>query len=366
MAPRLTLPILDRYLLREWVKIFLAAAVGFPLFVILIELAEKLDDYLVRDLELGTIALAYLFSIPEKMVDVLPAAVLFGTVFSIGAMNRHSELAAAKASGLGVHRIVVPVFVAAVLAAGLDLVIVELAPPATRRQLELLGVLETRSQRNRYNFVYRAEAGWVYTVRELTIDLRRMRHVVLEREGSGTAYPSLAIQARRAQYSDSAGGWTLADGRFRIMTDSLGELSFAFDSMRNRGLVEDPAALLAEPKEPKEMRYAELGRYIDALERSGGDGRRLRVDRALKVAVPATCIIIALFAAPLAVVGTGARQGGAFSIAVALGTTVVFLVLVQLSRTIAIGGALPPTLAAWLPNMAFGTTGAWMLKRAPT
>ena len=62
-----------------------------------------------------------------------------------------------------------------------------------------------------------------------------------------------------------------------------------------------PADLLAEPKAPDEMRYAELGRYIDALKRSGNDANKLIVEQALKLALPATCIIIALFGAPLAV-----------------------------------------------------------------
>jgi lipopolysaccharide export LptBFGC system permease protein LptF len=45
---------------------------------------------------------------------------------------------------------------------------------------------------------------------------------------------------------------------------------------------------------------------------------------------------------------------------------VTFLVLVQLSRTIGSGGLIPPTLAAWLPNIMFGSAGLWMLRKAPT
>jgi lipopolysaccharide export system permease protein len=56
---------------------------------------------------------------------------------------------------------------------------------------------------------------------------------------------------------------------------------------------------MVEPKKPQEMRYAELDRYVDALERSGGDPRLLRVELALKLAVPCTCIIIAIFSVPL-------------------------------------------------------------------
>ena len=79
--------------------------------------------------------------------------------------------------------------------------------------------------------------------------------------------------------------------------------------MRLRAMQQSPADLLAEPKAPDEMRYAELGRYIDALKRSGNDANKLVVEQALKLALPATCLIIALFGAPLAV--TSPRAGAA-------------------------------------------------------
>ena len=80
--------------------------------------------------------------------------------------------------------------------------------------------------------------------------------------------------------------------------------------MRLRALTQSPADLLAEPKAPDEMRYAELGRYIDALKRSGNDANKLIVEQALKLALPATCLIIALFGAPLAVPGPARRRRG--------------------------------------------------------
>jgi len=356
--------ILDRYLLREWVKIFLLAAFGFPLVVLLIELTEKLDNHLAAGLTPSVIALGYLFSLPERVSIILPAAVLFATVFSIGNMARHSELVATKASGRSIYRTIVPVLFAALLATGLGVVIGELAPPASRRQLELLGGDLRRGQTVRYNFVYRAEEGWTYAVRELNVERNTLRDAVLEREGTGPDYPTLAVQAAVAEYDTTTSGWTLQRGRFRLVPGPHQELAFAFDSMRLRTLVEQPRDLLAEPKKPEEMRYAELERYVNALERSGGDGRMLRVHLALKIAVPFTCIIIAIFAAPL--VAAAPRTGGAYGIAVALATTIVFVVLVQLSRTFGTGGLVPPVLAAWLPNMLFFGMGLWLMRRAPT
>jgi lipopolysaccharide export system permease protein len=357
--------LLDRYVAREWLKIFLIAMLGFPLVVVSIDLADRLDEYLARGLGPGSIGLAYVFGFPEKLFMVLPAAVLFATVFTIGSMGRHSELTAAKATGRSFLRIVFPTFVAGLAAVIFGLGLAEISPPATSRQLELLGEKQMRATTSRYSFVFRADQGWVYTVRTLEHAERVMRDIVLEREGSGPNYPTLAIQTFWGKYHDSTGTWMLGDGRMRIMStgDDPG-LTFAFDSMTHRALVETPAELLAEPKAPEEMRYAELGRYIDALDRSGGDSRKLKVDRALKIAVPATCLIIVIFAAPLAI--TGPRTSAAYGVALSLAVTIFFLLMVQLSRAVGTGGLLPPTLAAWTPNILFGATGLWMLKRAPT
>ena len=356
--------VLDRYLLREWLKILVVTEIGFPVVVTVFELTDSLGDHLSRGIAPTSVALGYLYSLPEKAFLVLPAAVLFATVFTIGSLNRHSELAAAKASGRSFYRTVAPLFVAAALATVGGFALGEWAPVATRRQLELLGEREVRSTRSRYNFVYRADQGWVYSVWALDITQNSMRHAVLEREGTGPEYPTLVVQSPVARYDSTQSRWTLTGGRFRILRALDDELTFAFDSLRQQALVENPEELLIEPKEPKEMRYGELGQYIDDLERSGGDGRKLRVRQALKIAIPFTSIVIAVFGAPMAL--TSPRGSGALGIGLSLLVTMVFLMLIQLSEGIAAGGLVRPTLAAWLPNILFGAAGVALLMRART
>jgi lipopolysaccharide export system permease protein len=139
---------------------------------------------------------------------------------------------------------------------------------------------------------------------------------------------------------------------------------FSFRSMRLRALTQSPADLLAEPKAPDEMRYGELGRYIDALKRSGNDANKLIVEQALKVALPATCFIIALFGAPLAV--SSPRAGAAIGIAISLATTVVFLLMTQIMKAVGSGGVIDPLVAAWLPNAVFLLAGLVLLSRVQT
>src|SRR6266567_7377752 len=154
--PHFRIRTLDRYLVRDWLRVFLVTLLGFPILVIVIDLTDKLDRYMGRGIAPQVVAYSYVFDLPEKMFLVLPVAVLFATVFTVGALGRHSELTAAKASGISFHRLVRPLFLAAAGAFLVGLVLGELAPVVTSRRAELLGERAIRSSTGRYNFVYRA------------------------------------------------------------------------------------------------------------------------------------------------------------------------------------------------------------------
>src|SRR5690606_4742159 len=111
--------------------------------------------------------------------------------------------------------------------------------------------------------------------------------------------PGIHQTAERATWAPGQ-GWTFEDGYLRVLEDEGGERSFSYASLRIPGLSETPEELLAEPKQPEEMRYAEMSRFIRAIERSGGDPRPLEVERAQKISLPLAVLVIVLFGAPLA------------------------------------------------------------------
>jgi lipopolysaccharide export system permease protein len=112
------------------------------------------------------------------------------------------------------------------------------------------------------------------------------------------------------------------------------------------------------------MNFQELGRFIGAMERSGADVNELRVERMLKIAIPVTCLVILLFGAPLA---TSTQRGGAaYGIGVSLGTTIIFLMMIQLTKAVGGKGIISPEFAAWLPSMMFAIVGGILLARVRT
>lgn len=355
---------LDRYVFNEWAKIFAGTALGFPLLVIVIDLTEKLDKYLSRSLRPRDIALAYLYGVPDTMFLVFPAAVLFATVFAVGSFTRHSEITAAKASGISFYRFIRPMAFGALLATVVGLGIGMVSPYTNARRVELLKERQFSSRSSRFNFTYAAEAGRVYTIAGADVEKRALDKVVVERKGKDASYPTYYVNADGGKYDARRKRWTLQRGVMHLLPNDQTSISIAFDSLRDRRMTEEPRALMASSKVPDEMTFEELSNFISALERSGSDVGALKVGRMLKIAIPVTCLIIMLFGAPLA---TSTQRGGtAFGVGISLGTTVIFLMLVQLTQAIGSKGLVPPNLAAWLPGIIFGTVGVVLLARVRT
>ena len=61
------------------------------------------------------------------------------------------------------------------------------------------------------------------------------------------------------------------------------------------------------------------------------------------------------------------RRGGTpTSIGIALGTTIVFMIFARIAEALGAGGALPPYIAAWAPNLIFLAAGVVLFARVRT
>jgi lipopolysaccharide export system permease protein len=356
---------LDRYVMVEFLRIFIITALGFPLLVMVLDLTENIDKYLDRGIPGKDIALSYLYWLPDSTFMILPAATLFATVFTVGAMTRYSEITAAKASGISFHRMVAPIFIGAIFSVFLGLFLGEAAPRGNERRAELLREVDFQRGTHRFGFTYAAEHGRVYKINTLRADSGIVAGVEIERRGRDADYPTYFLMADNGSWNESAGNWTLYKGVYHLLTDSATSLAMTFDSAVDMRLTERPLELTARDKAPQDMGYQALGRFIEAMERSGAEHvNLLRVERMLKITIPVTSLIIVLFGAPLA---TSTQRGGAaYGVGISLATTIVFLVMIQLTKAMGKGGLMNPELAAWLPSIAFGVVGMVMLGRTRT
>lgn len=354
---------LDRYVLRSWLGTFLLSAIGIPVVAVLIHMSEQFGPLTRKGVPVADILLGELFFLPYQMTLLLPAAVLFATVFTLNGMGRYSELTAVKAGGISFWRLILPMVMLAVLAVPLNFGLQEVAATSSARQKSLHRArASAMSSLGRYNFAFAAPTGWTYAINELQREPGLMRNVLLTPPPGDAHAGKWTIYADSATYSDSTRQWQLHSGSmFQIRDTTTDVPTVRFASMRVPSLRESPTMLLDEGLKSEEMRIGEFRAYLDRLERSGTKPGMLAVDYRLKFALPVACLVVALFGAPLAV--TNPRAGAALGLAIALGTTLVYLTGTQIMKAVGGKGYLDPTLAAWSMNGLFFLLALVLLRR---
>lgn len=356
--------LLDRYVGGQFCRIFAVCVLGVPFLFIVIDLTDNLDRFIDEGVTRGQLILHYLYQFPYQSLLAFPIAALLASVFTISTMTRRFEVAAVKAGGISFYRLSAPLLLLATILSGVALALTEVVPVSNRRSEEALQREVTRSRTIRMSFVFRGDHGLVYKVRRLDTREGRMDDIQIEREGSGPENPTLNVTASTARWDSAGQRWVANFGWLRRFPTHDTERSYQFSELHMREFDETPAALRAEPKEPDEMRYAELGQFIEAIEASGGTPYRLHMSRAQRIAFPFACLVIVLFGLPLA--HSNRRGGAPQSIGIALATTILFMIFTRIAEALGAGGALSPDLAAWLPNLIFLAPGLVLFARVRT
>ena len=354
--------ILDRYVVREFFRLFMVFILASPVLFILGDLTDNLDTYMDRGLSTSAVVMGYVYQMPLFVSWGMPIAALIATIFTVNNMTRHAEVAAAKAGGVSFYRLYVGLPILGILLTVAGLVLTELVPVGNRKRAELVG-RQDAVQRTRSDFVYRDLDGRIFGIRRLDATNGSIRGITVEREGDEPDVPSVHIYAARADYHQPA-GWTMQDGVLRLFAGPDIERAFRFERLRTRGFDEDPDKLMARQRNPDQMGYQEMGQLINILERSGGEPHELRVERAQKLAIPVAALVIILFAAPLA--NSAPRGGAAYGVGISLAITIIYLMLFKVAGAAGNSGAIPAEVAAWLPNVLFAVAAVGLISRVRT
>jgi lipopolysaccharide export system permease protein len=171
----------------------------------------------------------------------------------------------------------------------------------------------------------------------------------------------ITITADTANWSLSQQRWVLHNGSAYFGGESGKLATLSFKSLVIPKLNDPPKSLMDERKKAEEMGYLEFKGYLDQLKRSSIKPGQLEVDFYLKLALPVACLVVALFGAPLAV--TNPRSGAALGLAMALGTTLIYLTGTQIMKAIGGKGLIEPIYAAWSMNAVFLVLAVILLSR---
>ena len=354
--------ILDRYIVRECVKVLGLCLVVFIGIYVVVDLFEKLSRFLEARVSAGLIFRYYVFRLPKVFTEVLPVAVLLACLLSLGSLARNNEVLAMKMGQVGALRIALPCIGVGLAASALAWVAVEyVAPRASERALNIERTQVRRLPAHRItrdsDIWYRAQDD-----RFVHISLIEAQSGVIRGMSIFELSPSFdllrRIDAREASFGPQ--GWTVQDGyQLELNKNPIRITPFTQMAL---SLKERPEEFARVARSPEEMSYVQLRQYIDRLVKSGVIATRYMVDLHAKVATALVSLIMAILGVSFGLRTN--RSGVMIWVGVCIPMGFLYYMLLVLGISLGRGGAVPPLVAAWLPNLVFGTAGVASLWRS--
>jgi LPS export ABC transporter permease LptF/LPS export ABC transporter permease LptG len=365
--PRLSLPIpglIDRYVVRTYVGKYALVLFAFWAIYVLVHFMDIFDDIQQNKVKGIVVFHYYTFATANIAHLLTPVAVLVAVLITFGVMARYNEITAMKAAGLSIYRIVLP---ALALSLAICFVMFELSeyllPPLNKRADQDMNVIKGRPPQSSSSNEHR----WI-----LGADGRIYNFDYLQRgDAIGAVPPSLY---GLSVYDVDTANWQLRDRLYsaRAMWNGVGynlergwRWSFGakpvfreFTEARTRDL-EKPTYFMREERASDTLSFVELREHIRSLERLGLDVTKLRVELHRKIAFPMVSLIMTMIGIPFAFVV--ARRGALYGVAASLLIAIVYWATLAIFGALGDNALLPPVLAAWAPNLLFGTTALYFL-----
>jgi lipopolysaccharide export system permease protein len=213
------------------------------------------------------------------------------------------------------------------------------------------------------NIYFRDTPNRTVTIQYYDADLKIGNAVAIEDYTSDT-HPRLLqrIEARQMIWDSVVRDWRLKtaierkfDG-FRVNSVVVNEMPIQLNITN--------AKILELKKQPDEMTYDELWRYLMLLQQGGKNIRRQLIEYYGNFAFPFANLIVILFGVPFASVR---RKGGlAIQIGAAMTISFLYLVFTKISQTIGFSMDLNPILVGWMANIVFIMLALFVLNKSRT
>jgi lipopolysaccharide export system permease protein len=359
--------ILDKYFTKHFLFPLAYCLFLFIFLYVTADIFGNLEDILKNNVSLATLFKYYSSFIPNIFVQTLPIASLLAIVYMLSVFNKNNELTAAKACGISLKQLLLPVFIISTTLGLINFVVNETLVPT--------GTVKAEKIRSEYiKSEYKADKN-LSVIEDLTFYGKKNQLVYAQqfdmRDKSLTGIIIIerdnAHKLRRKILSSKAvwkeGKWHFHDCvvyRFDKAGRSTGNPLVFKEKIMD--LIDNPEQLKRYEFQAGYMSYRELQNHIERL--SGSNPKilnSLKTDLYFKTALPFVSIIIMFLGIPFAL---STKRGGAMSgIGISLFIGLSYYGSIYIVLAMGKGGLLPPLIAAHLPNIVFLFIAFRLLKR---
>lgn len=364
--------ILDRYILKSIVSIFISCIFVFLFMYVVIDILSRLEDILKLDIHYTLLIQFYLANLPVMFVQVAPFACLLSTLYTFSKLNHNNELIAMRASGLSIFYITKTAVIFGLLISLFIFWINDRMTPQAMLSIKTIQAKMEESKASKKDKKTEALTNLsMYGLKNRLFFINRFYPstktmegiVILEQDEQQNL--TRKIVANKGVYED--GLWKFYQ-------------SITYDFDRNGQIIEEPQYLeeeimtipetpkdfLTQMQKPEYMTINQLDNYIWKLSRSGATTviRNLKIDLYQKFSSPFSSLIIILLGIPFSLM-MHRRATGLSSIGISIIVGFLYYIFDAIGIALGRGGIIPPVLSASAVQIAAVAFSLWLINRLP-
>ena len=365
--------ILDRYIIISVAGAFFFGIAMFMALLLAMDLLRQLVELIAqKGVPVATALAIFGYRIPSMLVYAFPMSMLLSILLVFNRMSSDSEMVAIRAAGVSFVRIVIPtLFFAVVVTACTFWLSDRFVPFATKRAAQLtVQALKTVKSNEAVKFQHLENGEILYSVEAANLDmnLQQMHKVSLLLYQNGE--PFMLIYAENANWDPLAGRWRFPHASpvyvsphrpTRVLMQPLANSELDLEAYVLR-LRESPFDLSVTKRDPEAQTSDEMRGTIAHLEQLGQKTGLWQMGLRQRYSVPVYCLIFALIGAPLGL--RSHRTSSAVGLGISLLVVFSFYFFSVYLSMFGENNRIPPSIAAWTPNVIGALVGIVLIWRA--
>ena len=350
--------ILDRYLLREYLKAFVIGLIFFIALIIVVRLLDydlkKFED----DISYITAVKIVLYQAPRRIMEMVPVAGFVAVFFTLGRMVRSNEFTAMKAGGISVYRLLAPLLIVTLIICGLFAFFYDrVASPAFHEAHLLQNKVRPRRGRN---IVFKGKNNRIFYSQRIALDAKKISQLTIYEYDPENRLDRITF-AKSATWTPTQ--WELTNGYIRHFAQGV-EVDYETFDTHVIERYEDPARFIGSEKDPRAMTIKELREQIAYKREAGQISRKEEVKLHHKTAYPFATVVVVMLGAPIAI--RFGRAGFFAGLIIAFSLSFIYWALSFATfEGLSENGKLHPFLACWGANILYAVVGSILIWRTP-
>jgi lipopolysaccharide export system permease protein len=356
--------ILDKYILKNFLKTFFFTVLIFVIVVSVIDFTENHDDFIEEKVPYSEIFGDYYLNYFPYIANMLsPIMVFIATVVVTAQLAARTEIIAMFNSGMSFIRVLVPYIIGSTFIGIMTFYLIGWVIPNSNkvrldfedkylRSTKYVDAFDVHVKIAPEQYIYMksynpaSENGYDFTLE--TIQGNRLLS---------------KLKSKKATFNQELQAWQLDSYSIRWF-DEQGKESFEQGGQLDTIIPITPADFSMRHQMYTTLTLGELDEYIAKLKERGSEELPVFVtEKTERYTYPFAIVILTIIG--VIVSARKSRQGTGFQIAFGFALAIIYILFVILSRTVSQFGSVGPITAAWTPNIIFTFIGFIMYKTLP-